>query len=301
LTFCYDTQQAWGKFDKARAKIDAVYQEIQKKVQETPTRDLIKEGTSFATEFYLSGKALTALGSFYGKAQEHAHRLVHVVSEGIKDWSHVVTTPEGFTMRIADKTASMLKMSAETIAEHGPRVIEKLAIVPSNVRAIIILDKRVARLKKMFDGKVISIRGIGDICITMDYTHIWDIAIKSIYKKGKVINQYVNGFHHDYRGQLERAGVYVKEVIKRGKAGAYEAWINIDGKWFEKPKTFFSQSWDSETVVRKIFESLENLIKDPQKQSNGRWLLRGKTKEGLIIETIMDQAGKIITSYPSFK
>jgi hypothetical protein len=217
LTFCYDTQQAWGKFDKARAKIDAVYQEIQKKVQETPTRDLIKEGTSFATEFYLSGKALTALGSFYGKAQEHAHRLVHVVSEGIKDWSQVVTTPEGFTMRIADKTATFLKMSAETLGEQGTRVIEKLAIVPSNVRAMINLDKRVARLRKIFDGKKITLPVIGEIVLTMDYAHIWDIVIKSKYKKGKIIDQYINGFHHDFMGRLEAAGIVIKKLYNMAK------------------------------------------------------------------------------------
>jgi hypothetical protein len=33
-------------------------------------------------------------------------------------------------------------------------------------------------------------------------------------------------------------------------------------------------------------------------QSNGNWKIVGLTSEGLAIETILDQSGKIITAYP---
>jgi hypothetical protein len=75
--------------------------------------------------------------------------------------------------------------------------------------------------------------------------------------------------------------------------------INVDGKWFEKPKTFFSRAWNDEKIISKIIESLNNCIREKIiLQSNGNWKIVGLTSEGLAIETILDQSGKIITAYP---
>jgi hypothetical protein len=61
------------------------------------------------------------------------------------------------------------------------------------------------------------------------------------------------GFHHDYLGQLEKAGAIIVTNKRMGPHGFYMADISIAGRTYRN-KTFFPQEWPQEKVIHKIYE-----------------------------------------------
>jgi hypothetical protein len=181
-----------------------------------------------------------------------------LVSEGIKDWSQVVTTPEGFTMRIADKTASILKMSTEKINDFTGKIILKAAEISPELPVLLDLERRVEHLKKLFDGIKNPIANLmGVEFLTFDLEHILGMEIVEIYKRGVCVKQRLSGFHHDLMGKLEQSGLvqYIKDTI--GPVKSFFGDVVVNGIRFEG-KSIFPQIWSDEMLMRKILESLSN-------------------------------------------
>ena len=56
-------------------------------------------------------------------------------------------------------------------------------------------------------------------------------------------------------------------------------------------------NWSPKKVVEKAAESLRNIFEVTQLEQ-GRLLFRGKTIENMIIETIIEADGEVVTFYP---
>jgi hypothetical protein len=293
ITCVADPEKAHNVLVAHYTNLHVMWSAIEQKFRTIPMHDLIKTGVEVATEFFLMGKCLSALGRFYQQAQTHANCLLKFR----KKWQLVATTPEGFTIQTASKATEFINKATQAGGEYGGSLVQKIAQVPANVPKMLNLAERVPYLQKMFDGTKVYIKEIGEIILTIDYEHIFGLTIKQKFNRGILNKQFINGFHHDFMGNLERAGLITLNVIKTGIEGTLEALVKIDGVWFDK-KTFFPKHWTDETIIKKIFESLTRFYKEPVLQDNGNWKIIGLTEESLKIETIISQCGKIITAYP---
>jgi EndoU nuclease-like protein len=293
ITCVANPEQAHNALVAHYTNLHVMWSAIEQKFRTIPTHDLIKAGVEVATEFFLMGKCLSALGRFYQQAQKHTTSLLKFR----KKWHQVAATPEGFTIQTASKATEFISKATQAGGEYGNALVQKIAQVPASIPKMLNLAERVPYLQKMFDGTKVYIKDIGEMVLTIDYEHIFGLAIKQKFKRGILSNQFINGFHHDFMGHLEQAGLIVLDVIKTGIEGAVDAYVKVDGVLFRN-KTFFPKHWTHETVVKKILESLTHLYKEPVLQDNGNWQIIGSTLENLKIETIINQSGKIITAYP---
>ena len=135
--------------------------------------------------------------------------------------------------------------------------------------------------------------------MTFAYEHILGIEIQTITKRAGLVTEKLKGFHHDYLNFFENSGVVnLSNKVICSKTGVIKADVCWNGKWFND-KTFFPSTWTQEKVIQKISGSITNIIDTPILQPNGNFLVKGKTYEGLIIESLIDQTtSKVITAYP---
>lgn len=108
----------------------------------------------------------------------------------------------------------------------------------------------------------------------------------------------VGGFHHDLMNCVEKADVFrfVDKVMY--EHGFYSATLYY-GEEFVKDITFFPAHWSRKQVIDKIYEAYNNCIKVELRM--GKYLIRGKTNEGVTIEMFITQKGHIVTAYPIFE
>src|SRR4029077_16684126 len=74
--------------------------------------------------------------------------------------------------------------------------------------------------------------------ITLDYNHIFSLNFK--VKDTKIV---LNGFHHDYKKQVEEGKIIQFSNIRSGKADCYSATLSYKDEPLDGRKNFFPASW----------------------------------------------------------
>jgi len=128
--------------------------------------------------------------------------------------------------------------------------------------------------------------------------HIFSLELKTYFKKSGSIRQKINGFHAFIAGFLEEHGIQLLNKKVCEKTGIMMADVLCEG-YLEEGKTFFPSSWTRKTVLEKIYESFHGLLEEPI-FDQGRWIIRGKTTDNIVIRTVLSELGELITSYPEF-
>jgi hypothetical protein len=72
------------------------------------------------------------------------------------------------------------------------------------------------------------------------------------------------------------------------KTGVIKADVIYKGKLMPD-KTFYPEGWTREKIIEKTVEALQNPIEKPFLQDDGKWLIKGKTSEGVRIDYFVTQ------------
>jgi len=117
---------------------------IHKQLQETPSRDITKFVSSFATEVLLTGKVFRGLGSFFSFARTNAAKFIQKAQKQTKSVIQV-TTSEGITTQVnkAVKTIQNASKTGHTAKQSGAtklKPVKKSARQKQSLQPIKIYD-----------------------------------------------------------------------------------------------------------------------------------------------------------------
>jgi len=297
LTFCIDSRKGAEKYDAACNNMLSAYTAIQKQIEAMPARDVIKEGATLATEYYLSRKLLQNIGNFYKKTHSCAQQLKNKIGTAVQDWQRVVTTPEGVIMRMANKATHAMQNAGQAVGRYNGIIRKTTEQVCIKLHSVLDIQNRIAPLQNKFAKIPNFLKDLPGIkYLVFDFEHIFGIEFLEIWKKGKLLKNKLSGFHHDFLYILEKEGALQFINKKMGPCGSFMCDVIINGITYED-KSFFPATWTREIIVEKTLETMRKLTRK-ELQSNKNWLFEGYTLDGLLIRTIIDQTGKIITTFP---
>jgi Bacterial EndoU nuclease len=100
---------------------------------------------------------------------------------------------------------------------------------------------------------------------------------------------------------IEKSGIFEFANKVVDITGVYKAELLYMGEHV-KEITFFPAHWSREQVISKIYEAYDNFIKSgalTELRPDGKYLIKGLTNEGIEIEMLISQKGKIVTAYPN--
>jgi len=193
----------------------------------------------------------------------------------------------------ASKAAKVIK-SIPATAKTIPAIVHEL--LPAGYLAT--FETEIAALKRMFDG---SRKGFGMFAkkyIKPDYEHIFGITFKA---KNNII-QKAYGFHHDLISTIENNTALKLVGKKMYPHGFYKvSAIKYNGSKIKDIATFFPTNWSREKVMHKIYAAYDHFIESgtiTKLTKEGKMRIRGLISEGIEIEMILTQKGKLITAYP---
>ena len=161
------------------------------------------------------------------------------------------------------------------------------------------LAPEIGKLRNRFDGKIKGFGKFKNKFLKFYYEHILGIHFK--YNKNGVSN--VNGFHVDYTGAVEKSGIieFANKVVREN--GVYKADLICNGKMVKKGATFFPSHWTLEQTMSKACEAYRNFFKNggiPEFRSDGKYIIKGLTNEGIVIEMWLTPNMHVTTFYPKF-
>jgi hypothetical protein len=272
-----------------QTSISSTYHAIKQKIKETSGRDIVKNVTAFATEWYLTGKCLSAAAPVFKSAKRQATTLIRNIKEA-EFTPQLVASAGGIEVQVAADTAEALMSfnQAEQTIQNAAAATQavttssswKLLQTTQAVEQYVPLAQELSHLEKMFNG----IRTFANKAVTFSFEHFFE---GEIYRNGKL-----GGFHHDYLGNFRKANPHLVQITKQLPHGFYEAEVYCNGRWFTK--TFFPDAWDRPKIMYKVFEAFDN---SASRESGLRTILTGTITEGIEIETIIEKNARIITSY----
>lgn len=127
--------------------------------------------------------------------------------------------------------------------------------------------------------------------------HIFGVEeVSVVNEQGLITTRYVTGFHHDQGRELElgkKVHLMCKHLYHTGEMRA-DVLCNDTSK---VNNSFFSPSLTRMEVLQRIAEAVQ-ATQDKPMLDRERWVLRGKTTEGMVIQTIVDKSGDLVSSYP---
>jgi len=86
--------------------------------------------------------------------------------------------------------------------------------------------------------------------------------------------------------------------------GFYKAAIEHNGETIKRMSTFFPAHWSREKVMHTIYAAYDHFIESgaiAKLGDDGKFKIKGLIPEGIEIEMILTQKGKLITAYPLLK
>jgi hypothetical protein len=112
----FDEKLAQKQADSYIEKISATLDAVREQAAQLKTRDVIRVGTAFATEFYLSGKVFSATERLFDVAQHKAIQLSEKIGKSVTQESVLLRTTEGLEVKLGGDVAEQLsKMAGEHV------------------------------------------------------------------------------------------------------------------------------------------------------------------------------------------
>lgn len=206
----------------------------------------------------------------------------------------LVVTAEGLVMRMSDGIDTVKGATGEII-KNSRALLES-----SYAKFMQQLELEIAELRPLFEA---TRKGFGTFAnknVKIDYKHILGMNLR-FNGRGGISG--ISGFHHDMMNVIEKSGVFefASKVIH--KSGFYKAKLLQNGNLI-KEITFFPSHWSRKQVMNAVIEAYDNFKSTgriPQMRSDGKFLIKGFTKEGIEIEMYITQNMLITTAYPVLK
>jgi hypothetical protein len=138
-------------------------------------------------------------------------------------------------------------------------------------------------------------KGLAVVCPKTLRNHIFGPETKCV--NGTLIRH--SGWHLDIEGKIEQSKLLNVSVIKQDpKSGLYQIEWCLGGK--PKESTMYPKNWDASKATNAIIEAFNDPTKQSFLQDNGNWKIKGKTKDNLLIDLIVQDKTNIVKSvYPA--
>lgn len=231
--------------------IDSLFAAVATKFNETPTRELVRKGSAFATEMVLTRKCLGAVSKFFSASQTNLPQYISAIENGFPPLAPQAVMAGGCEVAIASEGSLVLAQAGEKALESGialAKAIESLGpFVP--------ISREISGLKGLWSG----VNGFGQFeHLTIDFEdgfrHIFEISIRERMRR-RGLESVINGFHHNYMNRLEKAGIIKLENVKYYAEGFYRADVCFNG--VTQRKTFFPSGWSDEKITGTVVDFYE--------------------------------------------
>ncbi len=262
--------------------------------QQSQWSDVIKEGVAFVTEAFLFGKFCHALGNVAKIAEQEAFFLIQKMKKSSAPKLNAALAADCKLYYAFDELTEYAgyELSGELA---GAIETDVLVTIPKKIPHYIPLEAELPYLQDKFRCIRKGFNEFKNKFIKIAYEHILAPDIKM--GKG---GERLSGLHHDFMGYFEETN-FVEMIRKvENEFGYYKADILWKGEIY-KDKTFFPKEWPREKVIEKIYEAYGEFMRGKKKPvlgKDGKYKIRGMTKEGIDIEMVITQKGKITTAYP---
>jgi len=236
-------------------------------------------------------KLLGGLGKFFTTVKSKVINFAK--NNSLVKPRYYLTTPEGMILKASHDVENIGAVSKGVV---NPSFV---LLETTYAKVAVELKKEIEFLQKKYNYVRNGMSELAHKKIKMDYEHILGMDINQS-KKGKLN---IRGFHHDFNNIIEKSNVleFANKVID--KHGCYKARVLNQGD-FVKNITFFPAHWTREKVISKIYEAYNNFkegVDVLELKSDGKYLMRCVTNEGIEIEIFVTKNGLITTVYPTMK
>jgi hypothetical protein len=284
-----DTEQAYKETQEIYEHTKFVMQNCATKIAAMSNREIAKQTTAFATDWFLTGKALTFGHSICSRAGPLLAEAIEVLHKE-PAVAYAVAGSEGMLHHMSETTKHVGGAAKEIVRDS------QLFLKTFHAEHMAKLELEIAQLRKIFDCTIKGFAECANKYLKLDYKHILGI---DLWFDRKGITK-LEGFHHDFMEIIEKSGVikFVNKTVYT--AGFYKATLVGDGLRALK-KSFFPAEWTREKVISKIYEAYENFVKNggiPKLEHNGTYKIQSCIQEGVEIEMYITKKGKILTAYP---
>jgi len=316
--------------NKLYGKFSTAYEGVKKHIQETPTRDLIRQGTGLVAEMVIKrsarGKATRFIMKYASPEVIKVLKTIRVLGKDV-----FLKPSDAAKVSIVDGAAKYIKKRADELVKKNRKRVAKEARRLKNLKKNTEIAIKQSRntlpvkgtfkrwLKKVYKGfsekqardilnkvgdkvkidpkgalgKFLSEKNlnISNIKFSTNYfQHIFGVEFKITEYTCGAIRAIKKGGHW-----MPNKWLKLKNIVKTDKF--VKGCINNikDGKYSQTPKTIFK--WGPLQIVKKIKESFKK-IKKVEKSGTSRIAIHTITDDGVEIRNIIDQGGNLITSYP---
>jgi hypothetical protein len=284
-----NAEQACKESQKIYEQTKFLAQECATKIAAMSNREIAKQTAAFATDWVLTGKALTFAHSLCSRAGPLLVEVIEVLrKEPVAEYA--IAGAEGVLHHMS-KTTKQVGGAAKKVISSSRTLLE------SARRGLLAnLEKEMAHLHTLFDRKIKGFAEFSNKYLKPDYEHI--LGMNLWFSRRGVVQ--IGGFHHDFMKIIEKSGVFrfTDKIMYKHKF--YSAKL-FHGENYIKHITFFPSHWTREQVISKIYEAYNNFIKSgvqPILEKNQQYRISGFTQEGINIEMFITKNGVISTAYP---
>lgn len=214
--------------------------------------------------------------------------VIRKIGKGYAPAVHAVAaTAEGITAKVS-RYAELMS------ARQADRVVSKFKATPGKL-----LPKLLSRYGDTFR---LGFKNIPRACwtpfdqvtVSLDsLKHIFGVEMKLIVSELRSKIKRTGGHFGDVETLQKLGHIPVNAVVDVDKAGVVR--INYSGR----VKTLFPAHWSEKKVLKSIYEAGANITESPVFQEwSGNWAFVGKCSDGVKIEIIVSNSGKLVTAYP---
>jgi hypothetical protein len=253
-------------------------------------RDIARHSTAFAVELYLVGKTFDCGFKLFSQIKPLLNSTVESLKTELAI-EYAVATAEGSIINFREKATQIgsaakqiIKTCRPTLEVFREQFMQKLA-------------PQIAQVRKMFDRKIKGFGALKEKYFKFNFEHVFGMELK--HRKNRLSR--MGGFHLDELQTVEKSGIIelVNKVVLEN--GVYQADIFYNGKKIKDAATFFPSHWTLEQTMHKFKEVCDYCIKnkiEPALQNNGRYIIKGITRDGIKTEIWSTKKGIITTMYP---
>ncbi len=272
-----------------------VIEAVESHIKSTPPPELVKNATAFLTSWFIPGASIKVVKSLL-KASRGVDCLAlakrfRTLTQAAKA-RVIIQNPGTVLLANAFETLEELVEIGKDTAKRACGAVcnTKHLIKLKALEHILLNNEEIEKLACMYNNVLEGFAQINFKSIIINSAHILGPEIRCV-KKGLELS----GFHHDFMGFIQKAGIILFDCIKEEAHGIYSANWYYNG--IKKQSTFFPKAWDRAKVIEKIIEAYKNQ-EFRELTSQGKWRVRGMTNEGIKIEIIINKLGEMTSAYP---
>jgi hypothetical protein len=282
-------EQLHAELDQLADQINVVIDHCSEQLATIPLREKVKHVVAFGTEIMVPIKVFKVAHTLCSRMRPMVATMLNVLRDeqvGIE----IAGVGENIGIKVAEGAREVVGTAKVVLSEA------QLLLKNFHIDLLKKLEPEIAALRLLFDNRV---KGFGEFAnkyIKIAYEHILGIEL-SFSKRGVPS---IGGFHHDFMHAVKKSNMFefVDEVIHA--SGFYKAKLLYKGD-FVKEITFFPAQWSRERVISSVYEAYENFLQSGMLvkiNPDGKYVVKGFTREGIEIEMFITQKGRVTTAYP---